>query len=86
MSRLKRVRYGEVFLPSKLKKGQWMELGTKDVDVLYQMAQLTPKVPEPLSPKAKEKLERLSKKSGKRANRRIKEFVDGEDILNVVNN
>jgi len=75
VSRLKRVRYGEVFLPSKLKKGQWMELGTKDVDVLYQMAQLTPKAPEPLSPKAKEKLERLSKKSGKRAIRRV---VEGE--------
>jgi len=40
VSRLKRVRYGEVFMPSKLKKGQWLELPQKDVDVIYQMAGL----------------------------------------------
>ena len=40
VSRLKRVRYGEVFLPSKLKKGQWLELPQRDVDVVYQMAGL----------------------------------------------
>ncbi|MDC3015872.1 pseudouridine synthase, partial [Luminiphilus sp.] len=35
VSRLKRVRYGDVFLPSKLKKGQWLELPQRDVDVIY---------------------------------------------------
>ena len=40
VSRLKRVRYGEVFLPSKLKKGQWLELPQRDVDVIYDMAGL----------------------------------------------
>jgi len=40
VSRLKRVRYGEVFMPSKLKQGQWLELPQKDVDVIYQMAGL----------------------------------------------
>ena len=40
VSRLKRVRYGEVFLPSKLKKGQWLELPQRDVDVIYEMAGL----------------------------------------------
>ena len=35
VSRLKRVRYGPVFLPSKIKMGQWGYLEQKDVNVLY---------------------------------------------------
>ena len=34
------MRYGDVFMPSKLKQGQWLELPQKDVDVIYQMAGL----------------------------------------------
>jgi 23S rRNA pseudouridine2605 synthase len=40
VSRLKRVRYGELFIPSKIKKGQWQELGPREVATLYQMANL----------------------------------------------
>lgn len=43
VSRLKRVRYGEVFIPSRVKQGQWLELEPKDVAVLYSMAGLPPK-------------------------------------------
>jgi len=43
VSRLKRVRYGEVFIPSRVKQGQWLELPPKDVAVLYAMAGLPPK-------------------------------------------
>lgn len=67
VSRLKRVRYGHVFIPSKLKKGQWMELPQKDVDVLYGMADLTPKSVASLSAKQREKQARLAQKSGRRA-------------------
>ena len=71
VSRLKRVRYGEVFMPSKLKQGEWMELPRKDVRVLYGMAGLDPKPIKPLGDKARNKLERLAKKSGKETNRRL---------------
>jgi 23S rRNA pseudouridine2605 synthase len=67
---LKRVRYGNVFIPSKLKKGEWLELGSKDVEVLYDMASLPSKTARPLSEKEQEKLARLSKKSGRKTHRR----------------
>lgn len=40
VSRLKRVRYGDVFIPSKVKQGQWIELARKEVKSLYRMAGL----------------------------------------------
>jgi len=36
VSRLKRVRYGPVFIPSRLKVGRWEELNDKDIKVLRQ--------------------------------------------------
>ena len=71
VSRLKRVRYGEVFIPPKLKKGEWMELPEKDVEVVYQMGGLPPKKPKPLTEKEQQKLERMAKKSGRRTQRRM---------------
>jgi 23S rRNA pseudouridine2605 synthase len=69
VSRLKRVRYGEVFLPSKLKKGQWMELPQRDVDVVYQMAGLPGKKAAALSKKELERRERLANKGQRAAGR-----------------
>jgi len=43
VSRLKRVRYGDVFIPSKVKQGQWVELERKEVKGLYRMAGLQAK-------------------------------------------
>ena len=40
VSRLKRVRYGNVFIPSKVKAGQWIELSDKEVNTISEMAQL----------------------------------------------
>ena len=62
VSRLKRVRYGDVFIPSKLKKGQWMELAQRDADVVYAMAQMEPKKIYQPSKKAKEKQARRERK------------------------
>ena len=70
VSRLKRVRYGDVFIPSKLKKGQWMELNQRDADVVYTMAQMEPRPVHKPSKKAAEKRERQSRKSGKHINKR----------------
>ena len=70
VSRLKRVRYGEVFLPSKLKKGQWLELPQRDVDVIYQMAGLPTKEAASLSKKDLERRQRFAKKGQRVAGRR----------------
>ncbi len=43
VSRLKRVRYGEVFIPSRVKQGQWVELESGEVGSLYRMAGLPAK-------------------------------------------
>ena len=43
VSRLKRVRYGEVFIPSRVKQGQWTEMDQAEVKSLYRMAGLPPK-------------------------------------------
>jgi 23S rRNA pseudouridine2605 synthase len=59
VSRLKRVRYGEVFMPSKLKQGQWLEMSQKDVDVIYQMAGLPAREVASLSQREQVRHERL---------------------------
>ncbi len=41
VSRLKRVRYGCIFLPSRLKQGYWEELSQRDTDNLAQMVGLS---------------------------------------------
>ncbi len=72
VSRLKRVRYGEVFLPSKLKKGQWLELSQRDVDVVYQMAGLPPKEAASVTKKERERRERLSNKGQPKGSRKTR--------------
>lgn len=38
VSRLKRVRFGPIFLPAKVRKGQWIDLTEKDVQLLIEAA------------------------------------------------
>ena len=48
VSRLKRVRYGPVVLPSRLKRGQFTELGADDLTTLYGLLRLPiAKLPAP---------------------------------------
>lgn len=42
VSRLKRVRYGEIFLDKKLPRGGWMELSLKEVNYLRELVELKP--------------------------------------------
>lgn len=62
VSRLKRVRYGPVFLANKLPEGRWQELMPGELAILYQEAGLP--VPEinALTPKDKEKMQRELRK------------------------
>jgi 23S rRNA pseudouridine2605 synthase len=58
VSRLKRVRYGEVFIPSKVKQGQWVELEPKEIKSLYRMANLPLKAMRRGTVAEREKMER----------------------------
>ena len=72
VSRLKRVRYGELFIPSRVKQGRWMELEAGDVATLYRMAKLPAKAAAGVTPRARRRQERRYAKHGRpaRASRR----------------
>ena len=42
VSRLKRVRYGDIFLEKTLPRGGWMELDLKQVNYLRELVELRP--------------------------------------------
>ncbi|CAM2952784.1 23S rRNA pseudouridine(2605) synthase RluB [Vibrio rarus] len=42
VSRLKRVRYGDIFLEKKLPRGGWMEMDLKQVNYLRELVELAP--------------------------------------------
>ena len=74
VNRLKRVRYGCIFLPSFLKRGHFVELRQKEVDDLCKLVEL-PSLPVPkMTPQdLKDVKRRLSKKSlSRKANFAIK--------------
>ena len=58
VSRLKRVRYGEVFIPSRVKQGQWAEMEPAEIKSLYRMANLPMKELARGTPKEREVMER----------------------------
>lgn len=75
VSRLKRVRFGNIFIPSHVRVGQWIELNDKEIRALYQTASLD--VPRkqkfsPLIKKAQERHARKLRASGKNASGRSK--------------
>ena len=63
VSRLKRVRFGKIFLPPKLKQGQWEEMPYKEVQELYQMVDMKAGKPVKILPKERETLERAQRKN-----------------------
>ncbi len=58
VSRLKRVRYGDVFIPSKVKQGQWIELSNAEIKSLYRMAGLPQKEIQRATQKEREVMDR----------------------------
>ncbi|WP_085723401.1 23S rRNA pseudouridine(2605) synthase RluB [Pseudomonas sp. R37(2017)] len=65
VSRLKRVRFGPVFLNSDLPMGRWREMSQYEVDILSAEVGLTPVALPQLNAKSKDKLERMQRKSSR---------------------
>lgn len=62
VSRLKRVRYGSLFMPSDVKTGTWKELSNKEIKQLSDMLGLEKKKPVRMKPAEKVKYERRYKR------------------------
>lgn len=62
VSRLKRVRHGPIFLPSRLSVGRWEELEQADVDTLSDSVGLEAVPVKPPTPPEKHRLRRLKRK------------------------
>lgn len=65
VSRLKRTRYGNVFIPPKVKQGMYVELEKKEVKDLYRLADLPAKPVESISPEDLKQMKRQLSKRGK---------------------
>jgi 23S rRNA pseudouridine2605 synthase len=66
VSRLKRVRYGDIFIPSRVKQGQWVELEPAEIKSLYRMADLPMKELRRATVKEREVMERqFGKRQGR---------------------
>lgn len=65
VSRLKRVRFGPVFLTSELSMGRWREMGQAELDILSKEVGLEPILLPEMSEKAKDKLDRQQRKTAK---------------------
>jgi 23S rRNA pseudouridine2605 synthase len=75
VSRLKRVRYGDVFIPSRVKQGQWSELERKEIKTLYRMASLEAKEVKRNTVKEREVMERqFGKRTGRGTARKKGKF------------
>lgn len=65
VSRLKRVRFGPVFLTSNLTMGRWREMEQREIDILSAEVGLAPQALPAMKEKTREKLDRLQRKSAK---------------------
>src|SRR5690606_31157769 len=62
VSRLKRVRYGCIFMPSNVPVGTWVELEQKEINDLYDLVGLERKNVKRMVGKEKENFERVAKR------------------------
>ncbi|CAH0140770.1 MULTISPECIES: 23S rRNA pseudouridine(2605) synthase RluB [unclassified Pseudomonas] len=65
VSRLKRVRFGPVFMTSDLPMGRWREMGQREVDILSEEVGLKPVALPEMKEKTRDKLDRLQRKAAK---------------------
>lgn len=82
VSRLKRVRFGPVFMTSDLPMGRWRELSQREVDILSEEVGLASVAMPAMKEKMREKLDRLQRKSarplgkGERPKRTLRPALD----------
>jgi 23S rRNA pseudouridine2605 synthase len=69
VSRLKRVRFGPVFMTSDLPMGRWREMGQRELDILSEEVGLKPMALPAMNEKARDKLDRLQRKASRPMNR-----------------
>lgn len=62
VSRLKRVRFGNIFIPSHVRVGQWLEFEEQDIHDLYLTAGLEPPPRASFSPRKSQERERHQKR------------------------
>src|SRR5690606_16370549 len=62
VSRLKRVRFGPLALPSRIKVGHWEEMAERDVKALYRLVGLEMKAMTAQTPNDKARMERQQRK------------------------
>jgi 23S rRNA pseudouridine2605 synthase len=84
VSRLKRVRFGPVFLTSDLSVGRWREMVQSEVDILSGEVGLLPVALPEMKVKIREKLERLQRKSPKPVVPRSPRRPEGERPARVL--
>ena len=65
VSRLKRVRFGPVFITSDLTMGRWREMSQREVDILSEEVGLKPVALPDMKEKTRDKIDRLQRKSAK---------------------
>ncbi|MDD0843108.1 23S rRNA pseudouridine(2605) synthase RluB [Pseudomonas sp. Gutcm_11s] len=65
VSRLKRVRFGPVFMTSDLPMGRWREMGQRELDILSEEVGLKPMALPAMNEKTRDKLERLQRKASR---------------------
>ena len=65
VSRLKRVRFGPVFITSDLTMGRWREMSQREVDILSEEVGLKPVALPDMKEKPRDKIDRLQRKSAK---------------------
>ncbi|HZJ94948.1 MAG TPA: pseudouridine synthase [Thiopseudomonas sp.] len=65
VSRLKRVRFGPVFLTSEMRMGRWREMDQNEVDILSKEVGLEPVALPEMNLKAKQKQERQQRKTAR---------------------
>jgi 23S rRNA pseudouridine2605 synthase len=78
VSRLKRVRFGPVFITSDLTMGRWREMSQGEVDILSAEVGLKPVALPTMKGKFREKLDRLQRKSAKPVGTRAPRREEGE--------
>jgi 23S rRNA pseudouridine2605 synthase len=86
VSRLKRVRYGSVFIPSHVRVGQWIEMQPKEIDDLCIAAGLPTLGQRPLTQAEKQVLERQQRKLRKSSGPVPRGDVRNEVRDNIRNN